>query len=766
MFERFCSLMLLCALLSACGIGREGLTEAGVAQAESSLKISVLSNRPDLVSGGDALIQVITPDNIPPTLSLNGKAVDIQLSATGKGVFMGLLQGLRDGENLVRANAASLAKEITIRNAPIHGPVFAGPQLQPWSCQNQAAANEFCDQAPSYSYFYKSTNPAQAGMIPYDTANPPDDVAETTTDEGVTLPFIVRVESGYIDRDLYQIALLYQPGKPWSAAEPQPQFNRKLLINHGFGCAVEYQNVTALAVYVVPGTETAIPLVGGYLPVGTPLPVLPDATETALAAGYAVMANALNNSKHNCNVAVQAEAMIMTKEHLIETYGVLRYSIGQGCSGGSLAVQWVANAYPGIYQGILPTCSFPDAWSTATQFMDNHLTLDYFLDPSSWGAGVVWEPTQMTDVQGHISLSNAIVGDRAIFPGAVAESICGGVTEDTLYHPDTNPGGVRCTIMDTIINLLGPRKPEVWSPAEVKLGRGFGALPVDNVGVQYGLTALQKGLITPSQFVDLNIKIGGLDIDAHPTQDRMEAEASHLRNAYRTGLINVGNNLNQTAIIDCRGPDPGAFHDAYRAFSMRERLNREHGNHNNQIIWEGPVIGKADNFCAINSFLAMDRWLAAVEKDTRKIQIAKKLTDNKPSDIGDACFDGVGNKIFDGICGEAVVAVYATPRMVAGDSIRTDTNKCQLKPFDRSDDYGVIPFSKSEWQQLETLFSQGVCDYSKSPVGFERTVPWLHYGDFHQNAVIYGGKTLPTPPENSGGGWASPAFQVFTSVGD
>ena len=44
------------------------------------------------------------------------------------------------------------------------------------------------------------------------------------------MPFIVRVETGYMDRDQYQIAALYQPGKPWTAIAPQPQFNHKLLI--------------------------------------------------------------------------------------------------------------------------------------------------------------------------------------------------------------------------------------------------------------------------------------------------------------------------------------------------------------------------------------------------------------------------------------------------------------------------------------------------------------------------------------------------------
>src|SRR3546814_15031330 len=89
------------------------------------------------------------------------------------------------------------------------------------------------------------------------------------------------------------------------------------------------------------------------------------------------MSTALDNSSHACNVALQAESLIMAKEHLIEQYGTLRYTIGTGCSGGSLAQQWIANAYPGIYQGILPTCSFADAWSTATQFADYHLLPAY-----------------------------------------------------------------------------------------------------------------------------------------------------------------------------------------------------------------------------------------------------------------------------------------------------------------------------------------------------------------------------------------------------
>jgi hypothetical protein len=94
---------------------------------------------------------------------------------------------------------------------------------------------------------------------------------------------------------------------------------------------------------------------------------------------------------------------------------------------------------------------------------------------------------------------------------------------------------------------------------------------VDNIGVQYGLQTLQQGTITPAQFVDLNQKIGGLDADANHTFRRMRANHPVLSNAYRSGMINETNNLNRAAIIDCRGPNPGVFHDAYRGPSRSAR---------------------------------------------------------------------------------------------------------------------------------------------------------------------------------------------------
>jgi hypothetical protein len=715
---------------SDCASTCDALPEPGSGPSCSTADLRVLSNRADLVSDGNALVEVVIPDGIDASsvsVDVDGEDVTSSFALRDNGRFMGLLEGLELGPNVVTARLPGAEKTLTITNHPNGGPVLAGPQIQPWICQ-ATAEDAQCNEPATYTYFYKSTDPTKVGLQPYDPDAPATDVAPTTTDEGVTVPFIVRVETGYQDRDQYQFASLYQPGLAWTPWQVQPQWNHKVLVMHGQSCGVEHQAGTAPSV------------IGGGSVADTAA-----TAEYALGLGFATMSTALDNSGHNCNLAVQAESLIMAKERLVEQLGEVRYTIGAGCSGGSLAIQWIANAYPGFYQGLLPSCSFPDAWSTASQFLDYHLTLAYFLDPTKWGLGVVWLPNQMADVQGHISIVNSQVSDTAQFHVAVPTNPCAGVSEAERYHPDTNPGGVRCSIQDAAINVFGPRPESDWSANEMALGRGFAGVPMDNVGVQYGLRALQNGTILPSQFVDLNEKIGGLDVDTNIIPQRIPATRPALANAYRSGMINVGNNLDEVAIIDCRGPDPGAFHDAYRTYAVRARLDREHGTHGNHLVWEGPVALFADVQCLKNSFVAMDQWLRAIEQDTSDKSLAQKILDDKPAALTDRCYDGVGNKLLDTICGQAIVTTFETPRMVAGDALTTDTNKCQLKPLDRSDDYGLIGLSDAEWARLEAVFPMGVCDFTKPGVDHQGTIPWQTYQEA-DGTVIYGGTPLGDPP--------------------
>lgn len=747
-------------LLAACGssspVSGTGADGSGPISGNA---IQVLSNRADLISGGDALVQVALPAGTPAsavTVSLNGTNVSSQFSFTTSGAFMGLVSGMVLGRNTITANYPGGSSSYALINHPNGGPVIAGPQQMPWTCQ-QGAVDAQCNQPPAYSYLYISSDPLKQGFQAYDPANPASDVASTTTDNGVSVPFIVRVETGYQDRDQYSIATLYQPGKPWTAVAPQPQFNHKLLISHGALCGASFEPATAPSV-----TDYAAPF--GLL-AGLPVTAGPNSLQYALGAGFVVMSTALDNSGHDCDVVIQAESLIMAKERVIEQYGTLRYTMGSGCSGGSLALQWIANAYPGIYQGILPTCSFPDAWSTVTQIADYHLLVTYFGDLAlgvGGTSGELWTPVQATAVEGSDLPINAVFDNVGLFPAFVPSNVCPGTTAATVYNAQSNPGGDRCGPTDLGINVFAPRAPAVWSDVEKKLGHGFAGIAADNVGVQYGLSVLQKGLISPDKFLDLNTKIGGLNIDIQVTPNRLVADQPALENAYRSGMINEANNLGQTAIIDCRGPDPGLAHDAYRAFAIRARLDRETGSHANQLVWEGPALIFGDTACNQNSLVAMDRWLAAVEKDQSPVPLTQKLVSDKPSDLGDACFDGVGTQLSADLCGELIVPIYGTARTVAGEAITTDANKCQLKPLNREDNYGPVPFTDAQWAQMQTLFPDGVCDFSKPGVSQQPTIPWQTYQGT-QGEVIYGGTPLPAPPPNSGGGWASSAFGSFTS---
>ena len=696
------------------------------AAAVDGVAIDVISNRADLISGGDALVEVELPAEVDASdvrVDVGGRDVTGAFASGADGRFTGLIEDLELGENVVTARLPDgSGARITITNHPNGGPVFSGPQVQPWVCQ-ETAVDEQCNEPARYEYHYKSAVTGE--FAEYDPANPPADVATTTTDQGHEVPYIVRLETGYQNRDQYQIAVLFDPSRPWSAVAPQQAWNHKLLITHGASCGIERQAGDA-----------------------------PDVmNDTALGRGFAVMSTALDNAGHNCNLVTQAESLVMAKERVVERSGEIRYTIGTGCSGGSLAQQQVANAYPGVYQGILPACSFPDAWSTGQQLAAYNLLRRYLENPSAWAPGVLWEPVSIGAVEGHPNHVNSIVFDSIYWTSlGVPDDGCPGVPPEQTYDAETNPGGVRCTLADYMINVLGPRPEELWTPQERAIGRGFAGLPLGDVGVQFGLEALKRGQITPAQFVDLNAKVGGVDIDINPTEERIAATEPALTNAYRSGAINQGNNLDRVAIIDLRGPDPGAFHDAYRSWATRARLEREQGHFRNHVIWFGHVPLVGDPRYESEAILAMDRWLAAVEADTSDRPLAEKIVGARPADIEDRCSQIPGVEQVDvpglgRVCEhEQVQTRYGTPATVAGESIATDTNSCRLKPLRRSD-YYPVEFTDAQWEQLERTFPTGVCDWSQLGISQQDTIPWQTYQDAN-GEVIYGGRPLGEPPRS------------------
>jgi len=110
-------------------------------------EIVVLSNRADLISGGDALVEI----RVPPWISAaRGVKIDVDgvnansaFAVRADGRYYGLITGLRNGDNVVRAVTPGGTATLTIRNHPIGGPVFSGAQVSPvlWGRIRSCAVN-------------------------------------------------------------------------------------------------------------------------------------------------------------------------------------------------------------------------------------------------------------------------------------------------------------------------------------------------------------------------------------------------------------------------------------------------------------------------------------------------------------------------------------------------------------------------------------------------------------------------------------------------
>jgi hypothetical protein len=274
---------------------------------------------------------------------------------------------------------------------------------------------------------------------------------------------------------------------------------------------------------------------------------------------------------------------------------------------------------------------------------------------------------------------------------------------------------------------------------------GFAYRGLGNAGIQFGLAGLRNGLVSPQQFVDINTKVGGLDIHGAPTPQRFGGDVPGLKRAYSAGAANEANHLDQVAIIDLRGPDPGAFHDVYRTYVMRARLLRNFGTAANQVLWRGQVPLVGDKAFANEAIFALDKWLARVEADHRKLSLAQKIRADKPEDVGDRCTDGAGLPLPSEVC-DQTVAAYSSPRIAAGGPMTDDVLQCQLKPM-RRDDYSVT-FTNAQWAALKKAFPNGVCDYSRPGVGQRGAIGWLTFQDA-SGKVVYGGKPLGPAPRST-----------------
>ena len=204
--------------------------------------VSVSNPRPELVSGGQVLLRVTLPGSADRAqIIADGRDVTREFAAQPDGSLLGLVTGLRHGANTIVAQAAHQRARLEVTNHPITGPVFSGPQQVPFFCETTAfglapAVQPLCSAPTVVSYEYRTTGGAFAPLA--DPSQPPADLAMATVG-GRSVPYIVRLETGTIDRAVYQIAALYDGAAP-TPLQQDASWNGRLVYTFGGGCNAGY----------------------------------------------------------------------------------------------------------------------------------------------------------------------------------------------------------------------------------------------------------------------------------------------------------------------------------------------------------------------------------------------------------------------------------------------------------------------------------------------------------------------------------------------
>ncbi|HEX5008185.1 MAG TPA: DUF6351 family protein [Hyphomonadaceae bacterium] len=678
---------------------------AAAKPAQGKIEVKVLSSRFDLVSGGDALVEVKASEGAKASelrLSLNGRDLVTPLKFDQpSNTLRGMVTGLDVGGNWLQVTGPTgYTVSQPLVNHPITGPILSGPHMTPYECRTKESGlgdptDANCSAPTRYDWFYKTTAPAggegpgQASMFK-PLANPkgprPADLATTTTIDGKTVPYIVRVESGVINRSVYRIAVLDDPAT--DGFSPAEGWNNRVGFTFGGGCGTQYNQ----------GTNQVTSIL----------------SDLYLARGFIyVNSTELVNGQH-CNQVLQGETLMMLKEHVVEAYGAPKWTVGTGGSGGSIQQLVISQMYPGLLDGLQPSLSYPDSSMN---------TADCGLLQNFWrtAEGKKFSADKQNAVAGY-SPGTCGSWERSFVPVMTATNARGCALNDAslLYDPKKNPKGARCTVTDMRVNVYG-RDPKT----------GFARKPQDNVGVQYGLKALNDGVINVNEFLTLNEKIGGNDIDGGFIKARSVGDPAALNAIYGSGSINTFKNLDLVPIIHYRTYndtlDPGDIHDRHRDLTIRARLEKATGSSANQAIWVADRAPGRGQPAKVNlapiALTTMTQWLDAMAADPAPLTPAKVVS-HKPADATDAYWTPDGKRVNETASWDPstswnkIYPVHLEPRLVAGAPPANDVMKCQLKPVDMAD--YKAKFTSAQQSRLKKVFKDGVCDWSKPSVGYSQ----------------------------------------------
>jgi len=298
-----------------------------------------------------------------------------------------------DGDD-ERDDDSEVVSELTVVNHPASGPVFSGPQQQPFVCttarvglgqpiiDNQdtigipvaledaggnypqdgrgypTSAAEIigwsknCAADTRFDYQYRTT----AGSF-RTLANPggplPADIAMTTTLDGETVPYIVRWERGTMNRFLYSVAMLVPATEIDPTTPNDSLWNGRLVLSLQGGVAI--------------GRTQGRSSTSAQLP------------HDVLKLGYAVINSSGLRMNTHYNLELGGETALMLKEHFVEDHGVPLYTVSVGGSGGAIQQYVYAQNHRGLIDAAIPQYSYSDMITQVIHVGDCEL-LEYYFD--------------------------------------------------------------------------------------------------------------------------------------------------------------------------------------------------------------------------------------------------------------------------------------------------------------------------------------------------------------------------------------------------
>jgi len=621
------------------------------------------------------------------------------------------------------------------------GPIFSGPQQQPFLCETEASGlgkplvdnyegigmavydddgnllgySQYCSVPTQMLYFYRSTD-GTFKPLPDRAVRPPD-LTQTTTSDGLTVDYIVQVEVGTINRFIYAIAMLAPyDGARYNPYVPKP-WNGRLLYYFGGGVGIGNRQ--------------------GRLDLRNVL------IHEALSQGWAVAHSTGNVTSHHYNLVLAGETAMMVKNHFVAHYGQPIHTVGIGASGGAIQQYIIAQNHPGLLDGLVPIDAYPDMITQSIYVGDCEL-MEYLFDSHS-------DPRWRDPVAREVF--EGLAGNREM--GATACAVAWrGLTQLAI-----NPNFQKPDLLEQLLRYfpaeLVLRTPFThWNDLRNIYGvdeNGIAPNTWDNVGVQYGLKALQHGLISKEDFFWMNEVIGGwaqpqemktvsfpYDVEnqrrGEPGRpNRTQADVAAIQKAYLSGHVFTGHPL--LPILDVRFyKDPILdMHHFLQTFAVRARIERVHGHADHHVIWVAHPESELNLYW--EAVRAVDEWLTNMRNNPHL-----SVVEAKPDDVVDKCWGADGRIIAEGPgvwkegsgigwngpgagpCRQAF-PTYENSRTLAGMPVAGDVFKCTLMSVDEAIARGLYPlegpnaFTEADFARLRQIFPTGVCDYSQPDAG-------------------------------------------------